>query len=139
MPCFDVARLLRIVTEGLAQLLDAGHERVIAHDRVAPHRGKQLLLGYGLTGAADEQAQDSGRFRCEPDFGRIRPQARRLRLETVWAETDELIHRNCMRDHRYGPAPTCPDHSPGEIPALARDSRDAAPLVFCHNAVARAS
>jgi hypothetical protein len=33
----DKARLARIVRERLAQLLNAGRERIIAHDRIAPH------------------------------------------------------------------------------------------------------
>jgi hypothetical protein len=60
MARFDVTRLPRIIPKGLAQLLDARGERIIAHDDVAPHGGEEILLAHRMTCALDEQAQHLG-------------------------------------------------------------------------------
>jgi hypothetical protein len=57
---FDVTRLPRIVPKGLAQLLDARRERIIAHDDVAPHGGEEILLAHRMTCALHEQTQHLG-------------------------------------------------------------------------------
>ena len=61
MPSLDVARLLGVVAERLAQLLDAGGQGVVADDGVAPDRGEQLLLGDGLAGTLHQQPEDRRR------------------------------------------------------------------------------
>jgi hypothetical protein len=55
MPGLDVPRLLGIVAERFAELLDTGGQGVVADDRVAPDRGEQFLLGDRLARALDQQ------------------------------------------------------------------------------------
>jgi hypothetical protein len=57
---FDVTRLPRIVPKGLAQLLDASRERIIAYDDVAPHGSEEILLAHRMTCALHEQTQHFG-------------------------------------------------------------------------------
>ena len=73
MPSLDVARLLGVVTECLAQLLDAGGQGVVADDGVAPDRGEQLLLGDGLAGTLHQQPEDRGGLARELDLALVGP------------------------------------------------------------------
>jgi hypothetical protein len=85
---FDIARLFRIVSQGPAQLLNAGREGIIAHDHVAPHGGEQVLLAHGMTRALDQQAQHLGRLAGELDLNLPGPQPTRRGLEGIAAEAD---------------------------------------------------
>lgn len=88
MSRFDAARLSRIVSERLAQLLNARSEGVIPHDDVVPHGGEEILLAHGMTCPLDEQAQHLGRLAGELDLDLPRPQPTGRGLEGIAAEAD---------------------------------------------------
>ena len=108
MPGLDVARLLGVVPERLAQFLDAGGEGVVADDGVAPDRGEQLLLGDRLAGALHQQPQHRRGFARELDLALVGPQPGRRGLEAIASEADVLAH-DAQRSRR----------NPGVRPGLA--------------------
>jgi len=90
--CLDVAWAPRVVPQRLADLLDAGHQRGVADRRVRPDRGEQLILGDDPSGALGQTAQESQRFRREPDGPRACRES--AAIEAVRAERNGLIlHR----------------------------------------------
>src|SRR5258706_11498660 len=84
---FDVARLLRIVRQRVAQLADDGLQHRLADVLVSPHRVEQSTLRHQLPGLAGERTQHGERFRRE----RHRPaDPRETRVRLVQLEVAEL-------------------------------------------------
>ena len=61
----DVARRARRIGERLAQVTDAARQRRLAHDRVAPDRAEQIVLGDESSGVREQVAEDCERLRGE--------------------------------------------------------------------------
>ena len=76
----DVPRRFGRIPERLAQIANAAREGGVAHDRVAPDGGEQLVLGDQAARVLDQVAQDRERPRRqrEPPRSAPRPLVRRL-------------------------------------------------------------
>ena len=125
MPGLDEARLLRVILERPAQLLDAGGEGVVADDGVFPDRREQVLLGDRLSGARHELFQHRSRLQRQADLPRAGPETPGFDVEPITAEAHPLLHR------APSGAPSRQGHdNPGEIPARSRDSGPCRPVSF---------
>jgi hypothetical protein len=73
MDRLDVARRVRGIVEGPAQIADAARDRGLADDGIAPRRGEELVLRDQVLRAFDQMAEDGeglrqsgARFRAAP-------------------------------------------------------------------------
>ena len=93
MPRFDEAWLLGIIRKCLAQLLDAGRERVITDEGPVPHRGEQLFLADRLSGMRHQRLEHRRSLRREFDLPFAGPQAPGFEIEPMTTEANTLLHR----------------------------------------------
>ena len=136
VPRLDEARLLRIVFERPAQLLDARRERIVADGRAAPDRGEQAAFRDRLSGVHDELLQHAGRLRRQPDLGRAAPQTSGPGLEPIAVEADARVPSRSLSPPRPAyargasaagswRAPPAERHQPRIVAALRRTGRAA--------------
>src|SRR5918993_1151188 len=116
MASFDKARLLRIVLERSAQLLNARRKCIVTHRRAAPDCGEQIRLGDRLSGVQHELFQHLGGLRRQPDLARAGPQTSGRGLESIAAEADALfVH---IRSAKPAFSAGCWRYGPGTSPHM---------------------
>jgi hypothetical protein len=113
----DVAGVVSVVAERLAQVGDAALQRVVRHELGLPHRVEQLVLGHHLAGTGGEAEQHVHRLELELHRAVASRQPVQTRLHEPVADEERLRRVECRLDlGGHGVGIVSPGRPAGNVP-----------------------